>query len=49
MTEEENISRAEARLGLTSLVPEAYRLADRIALEAVEREAKLCLEIPCTK
>ncbi len=49
MAEEENRSGAEARVGLTSLVPEAYKLADRIVREAVKREAKLGSEIPCTK
>jgi len=49
MTEDKSRSRSEARVGLTALVLEAFKLADRIAREAVEREAKLGLEIPCTK
>jgi Fe-S-cluster containining protein len=49
MAEGENISGPETRVGLTSLVPEAYKLADRIVREAVEREAKLGWGIPCTK
>jgi Fe-S-cluster containining protein len=49
MTEDDNKSGAETRLGLTLLVPEAFKLADRVVREAVEREAKLGLEIPCTK
>ena len=49
MCEEENRSGPEARVWLTALVPEAYKLADRIVREAVKREAKLGLEIPCTK
>lgn len=49
MTEEENRSEAEARLGLTALVTQAFKLADRIARKGVEREAKLGSEIPCIK
>ena len=36
-------------VGLTSLVPEAFKLADRIARIGVEREAKLGSKVSCTK
>lgn len=49
MTEEENRSGAEERLGLTALLTQAFKLADRIARKGVEREAKLGSEIPCIK
>jgi hypothetical protein len=49
MTEDENRSGHEERLPLSARVPEAYKLADRIVHEAVEREVKLGLEIPCTR
>jgi len=49
MTEETKRSGPDARVGLTALVPEAYKLADRIVREAVEREAKRGVEVPCVK
>lgn len=49
MTEGENRSGHEARVPLSALVPEAFKLTDRIARKGVEREAKLGSEIPCTE
>jgi Fe-S-cluster containining protein len=49
MTEDENRSAHEARLPLSARVPEAYKLADRIAREAVEREEKRGFKVPCSK
>lgn len=49
MTEDENRSAHEARLPLSARVPEAFKLADRIAREAVEREEKRGLKVPCLK
>jgi Fe-S-cluster containining protein len=49
MVEEENRFGHAARVPLSVLVPEAFKLADRIVREAVKREEKLGLEIPCTK
>jgi Fe-S-cluster containining protein len=36
-------------VGLTSLVPEAFKLSDRIARNGVEREAKLGSKVSCAK
>jgi Fe-S-cluster containining protein len=49
MAEEENRSGHAARVPLSALMPEAFKLADRIVRKAVKREAKLGLEIPCTR
>jgi hypothetical protein len=49
MTEDENRSAHKARLPLSARVPEAFKLADRIAREAVEREEKRGLKVPCSK
>jgi Fe-S-cluster containining protein len=37
------------QIGLTALVPEAFKLADRIARNGVEREAKLGSTVSCIK
>lgn len=36
-------------LGLSTLVPEAFKLADQIAREGIEREAKLGSKVSCAK
>ena len=46
MTEE---SRHEARVPLSALVPEAFKLTDRITRDAVEREVKRGSEVSCTR
>jgi len=37
------------QVGLTALVPEAFKLADRIVRNGVDREAKLGSKVSCTK
>jgi Fe-S-cluster containining protein len=49
MAEAENRSGHTARIPLHELVPEAFRLADRIVRKAVKREVKLGLKVHCTK
>ena len=39
----------ESSMSLTDLVPEAFRLADRLARQAQERTARSGLEVPCRK
>lgn len=49
MSVEESRSGHETRVQLSALVPEAFKLADRIAGEAVEREAKRGSKVSCSK